>query len=350
MEDCKLTDREKSILRNVVQQFILTANPVGSRNISKKYEMGLSPATIRNIMSDLEDSGLLGHPHTSAGRIPTDLGYRFYVDSLMEPPIVTEGIRQTVESTFDSDYSEIEDLLSITSMLLSNLTHQLACVTFPKFDNAVLEKIQIIKLSSIRILVIVTIRTGLIRTISLEINSEIDSKKLEFVQKFFNERLSGLKFSEIRRTFSERVADYNRDDVKPVIRVFIDSVDKIFNDKRISEKVKISGTSKVLQQPEFEDHDNLHSIIELIENKDVIIHLMDKSKNIAHGDVTIAIGKENRDEQFTEYSLITKEYKIGEASGTVGIVGPKRMQYSKIVAAVVYVAESLGKELKNKNF
>ncbi|MBN1300809.1 MAG: heat-inducible transcription repressor HrcA [Melioribacteraceae bacterium] len=350
MDIFELTDREKVILRYVVQQFILTANPVGSRNISKRYNIGLSPATIRNIMSDLEETGFLDHPHTSAGRVPTDRGYRFYVDSLMDPPELAIDEITKIENTLISNVSETNDLIELTSYILSELTNQLACITYPKFDNAELEKIQLVSLSSNRILVIITVKSGLIKTITLEITKEIKEDSLKNIQRILNERLSGLQFSEIRKSFSERLKEYSRDELKPIIRVFLDSVDKIFSNIPAKSRAILSGTTNVLKQPEFTDHENLKGIIELIENKDVIVHLMEKDERREDGRlVNIMIGTENEDEQLSDFSLITKDYNLGEVSGTVGVIGPKRMQYSKIVAAVVFVAESLSKELKKKN-
>jgi len=299
-------------------------------------------------MSDLEDSGLLGHPHTSAGRVPTDLGYRFYVDSLMSPSILSRNVLKQVESTYETEYSESEELLKITSALLSQLTQQLACVTYPKLNNAILEKIQLIKLSSTRILVVVTVRTGSVRTITLEISSEIESQNLQMAEQLFNERLSGLKFAEIKKSFAERVADY-KDNYKPIIRLFLDSVDKIFSNPDKRGDAILAGATKIIKNPEFDDPEHLQGIIELIENKDVIIHLMDQRKK-EDGQISISIGSENEDEQFEDYSLITKEYNMGELSGTVGIIGPKRMEYSKMVAAITYVAESLTKEIKKIKF
>jgi heat-inducible transcriptional repressor len=344
MEEYQLKDREKAILRFVIHQFIITANPVGSRNISKKYDIGLSPASIRNIMSDLEDLGFLNHPHTSAGRVPTDKGYRVYVDSLMDPPLLEQTIKKMVEVNLGSAPSETEDLLKITSSVLSDLTNQLAMVTFPKFEMAVMEKIQIVQLSSTRILVVVSVKSGLLRTITLEIDAEVKEESITTVQQFLNERLAGLKFSEIRNTLPERIRDFNSESFRPIIRVFLDSVDKIFTE-RSGEKTIITGTKNILKQPEFEDPGHFQSVIELVENKDIIIHIMDKNKNADEDEVTITIGGEIRDEKLSDYSMISKEYKVGDMTGTLGIMGPKRMDYSKIVAAVVYVAEQLTQEL-----
>lgn len=343
MEEYQLRDREKAILRFVIHQFILTANPVGSRNISKKYDVGLSPASIRNIMSDLEDLGFLNHPHTSAGRVPTDKGYRVYVDSLMDPPRLEQAAKQIVDVNLSAAANETEELLKVSSGILSELTNQLALVTYPKFEQAVLEKIQLVQLSSTRIMVVVSIKSGLIRTITLEIDAEVEERYVANVQQFLNEQLSGLRFSEIRATFQDRVKDFNSESYRPIIRVFLDSVDKIFTDVS-NEKAIISGTKNILKQPEFEDVKNFQSVIELVENKDIIIHILDEKKQKLE-DFTISIGLENKDEKFSEYSMITKEYAIGDLHGTLGIMGPKRMDYSKIVAAVVYVAEQLTQEL-----
>jgi heat-inducible transcriptional repressor len=343
MDEYILRDREKAILRFVIHQFILTANPVGSRNISKKYDIGLSPASIRNIMSDLEELGFLDHPHTSAGRVPTDKGYRVYVDSLMDPPRLEQAIKQIVDVNLSAASNETEELLKVTSSILSELTNQLAMVTYPKFEQAVLEKIQIVQLSSTRILVVVSVKSGLIRTITLEIDAEVKESYVTNVQQFLNEQLAGLRFSEIRVTFQERVKDLNSESYRPIIRVFLDSVDKIFTDIS-NEKAIISGTKNILKQPEFEDIKNFQSVIELVENKDIIIHILDEKKQLLE-DFTISIGLENKDEKFSDYSMITKEYSIGDLHGTLGIMGPKRMDYSKIVAAVVYVAEQLTQEL-----
>ena len=346
MDIYKLNERDKAILRYVIHQFILTANPVGSRNISRKYGLGLSPATIRNIMADLEEMGLLGHPHTSAGRVPTDKGYRFYVDSLMEPPNLDDQSKSMWDANFNAQNNETDELLKVTALLLGDITNQIALVSYPKFENAKLEKIQLVQLSSFRILVIVSIDSGLVRTITLEINAEVNENHILAVQQFLNEKIAGLKFSEIRDTIKDRVKDFNRDDYKPIVRVFLESVDRIFTDFKSGEKSFISGTKNILLQPEFDDMRQLKGIIELVEDKEVIVHIMDNRNQRTGNDAAITIGGENKDEKLNEFSVITKDYDLGGIKGTVGVMGPKRMEYSKIIAAVVYAAELLTKELR----
>jgi heat-inducible transcriptional repressor len=344
MIDEELNEREKSILRSIVQQFILTAAPVGSRYIVKKYDIGYSPATVRNVMSDLEDSGFINHPHTSAGRVPTDKGYRFYVDSLMDIPALNDTERGIINKSFGHEISDTDDLFKIASKLMSQITKQIACVTYPKLDRGILQKIQLVSLSSTRLLIIISIKSGLVKTITLEIKSEIKEIQLNYLESLLNERLSGLTLNEIRKTFKERFSDVG-DNEKPIIRIFVDSVDKIFMDSKTDDRVFITGATNVLKQPEFENPEKFQSVIELIEDKDIIIHIMEK-KDKSTDDVLISIGKENKDIKLEEYSLITKEYNYGETSGTLGIIGPKRMEYSKVVAIVDYIAKMLSETLK----
>jgi heat-inducible transcriptional repressor len=339
-----LNDREKTILRSIVQQFILTASPVGSRNITKRFDVGVSPATVRNIMSDLEESGFINHPHTSAGRIPTDKGYRYYVDALMEIQKLKGSDKGYIDKNLDKNILETDEILKIASKLLSTITKQIACVTYPTLDNGILEKIQLVILSSTRLLVVVSIKSGLVKTMTLEFDTEVENEKLQKVEGLLNERLNGLTFQEIRKTFKERLSDVG-DNEKPIIRLFIDSVDKIFKDQKKEDKLVITGATNIIQQPEFDDPEKFQSVIELIEDKDIIIHIMDKKRTEKSNNVLISIGSENENDKFNEYSLITKEYTFGETSGTVGIIGPKRMEYSKVVAIVSYLGDMLSEVL-----
>jgi heat-inducible transcriptional repressor len=347
MDKEELNQREKAILRSIVQQFILTATPVGSRNITKKYDIGYSPATVRNIMSDLEDSGYINHPHTSAGRVPTDKGYRYYVDSLMDIEKLNPKEKGLIDRSLNILLDETDELVKITSKLLSSITKQIACVTYPNLESGTLEKIQIISLTSTRILVVISIKSGLVKTITMELDSEIKEAQIESVQTLLNERLSGLSFSEIRNTFKERFLDVEENQ-KPIIRLFVDSVEKLFKDDITSERLIVTGAKNIIQQPEFENPESFQSIIELIEDKDVIIHIMEKSSEAKRQEVYISIGSESLEKKLQEYSFVSKEYNFGQIKGTLGIIGPKRMEYSKIVAIVDYLATFLTEQFKSR--
>ena len=162
-----------------------------------------------------------------------------------------------------------------------------------------------------------------------------------------NEKLAGLNLAEIRNTFKERFSDADEEQ-RPIIRLFVDSVDKLFKDDVKSDRLILTGAKNIIQQPEFENPENFQSIVELIEDKDVIIHIMEKSSESKKEDVYISIGSENIEKKLQEYSFVSKEYKFGETSGTLGIIGPKRMEYSRIVAIVDYLAKVLTEHLKSR--
>lgn len=344
----ELNEREKLILKSIVQQFIITAVPVGSRFISKKYEIGFSPATIRNVMADLEESGYINHPHTSAGRIPTDKGYRYYVDALMPNENINANEKKLINEKLHSTQNDPEALIKVASAILSQVTHQIACVSYPVLDDAVLNKIQLIQISSTRLLVVISVTSGLVKTVTLEMDSEVDVSVLESVESKLNEKLSGLTFKQIKSTFIERFKDIEKEE-KPIIRLFLESANKVFSDTIKDDKIVLTGAKNILHQPEFENPEKFESIIELIENKDIVIHILEQHVEDTKNSVVVKIGKENLNEKFYEYSVITKDYSLGEIKGFLGIIGPKRMEYSKIISIVGYISETLSNFLGVQN-
>jgi heat-inducible transcriptional repressor len=338
-----LNERERDILRRVVFNFIQSAVPVGSRYISKHFDSQLSPATIRNVMADLEDLGFLSHPHTSAGRVPTDLGYRYYVDYLME-----------VQSLSDADVAQIElqlniptdpdSLLRETSKLLGKISKQLSVVSSPHISSGVFEKLELIPISSSRILVVISIRTGLVKTLMMEVGIEMKREYLEQVSRLLNERLSGLTLREIRETFVERTRDM-QDERTGLVRLFIESVDNLFDDMKDRDKVHISGTQNIIDQPEFIDPKNFRSVIELIENDDIIVHLLEKHENLDKN-FAVTIGSENDDSKAKEYSVVSATYDLEGIKGRVGIIGPKRMDYAKVIPLVDHVAKLVARMMR----
>ncbi len=334
-----LTDRERTVLHYIVHDFIETATPVGSRFISRRHGdvLGLSPASIRNVMSDLEYLGLIDHPHTSAGRMPTDRGYRFYLDSLMHKEKLSEAEVETIRKNLGAA-EETEILLRETSRLLGKISHQIFAVTSPRLSSGTLEKLEIVPITGNRIMVILSIKSGLVRTIMMEAAAEIPREKLEDLARFLNERLCGLMLDEIRQTFHDRVRDVQEEGTG-LIRLFIDSVDKVFS-VEASEKVHIGGADKVIEQPEFVNAKDFRGVIELINDEEMIIHILQKNEAQPH-EVSVRVGEENQDEKLRGYSVITSAYTMGEVGGTVGVIGPKRMPYARMIPLVDYVAKAI---------
>jgi len=335
----ELSSRERTVLRYLVHDFIETASPVGSRYISKRHEdvLGLSSASIRNVMSDLEARGYLNHPHTSAGRVPTDMGYRVYIDTLMQLENVSESDQRAIRENMEAAI-EVDELLKETTKLLGKISRQLSVVTPPHLNTGTFEKIELVQIVPSRIMVILSIKSGLVRTIMMEVASEIRREKLEDLSRFLNERLSGLTLQEIRGTFPERVKDAQNEETG-LIRLFIDSVDKLFTPGR-TEKLLIGGTEKIIEQPEFLNPKDFRGVIELINDEEIIIHVLQKHDEKSQ-DITVNVGRENDDQKLEPYSVITTKYALGDVTGIVGVLGPKRMPYDRMIPLVDYVARTI---------
>ncbi len=339
-EPVELSEREKHILRTIIHLYLLNASPVGSRNLSKylQNEMKLSPATIRNVMADLEERDLISHPHTSAGRIPTDKGYRIYVDNLMRIEHLTETELKNI--TMQLTETRADSVLKHASKLLGMISRYLSVIEIPQLSDFIVEKIEVIALYGNRILIVVALNSNIIRTVTLETEFEIDMKMLQDIATFVNERISGKKLSYLKQHFGGMMDEYLGKEA-PLIRLFIDSFDKLF-ETNSTERIHISGTQNLLAYPEFEDLGRVRGVVELIENEDIIIHLLDNKEYTKDG-IKVLIGRELNNELLEDYSLIISNYEIGSATGSIGLIGPKRMNYSKMVSLVKYFSDLIPK-------
>ncbi len=294
-------------------------------------------------MSDLETLGYIDHPHTSAGRIPTDKGYRFYLDSLMELEKLSrkeqKSIRENLESNDDHD-----QVLREVTKVLGRISRQLCIITPPSLTSGTFDKLELVPILGNRIMVIISITSGLIRTIMMEVASEIPREKLDDLSRTINERLAGLSLQEIRNTFAERMREVQHDETG-LIRLFIDSVDKLFLPPK-NEKVHIAGARDIVEQPEFVNPEDFRSVIELINDEDIIIHILERNDR-PQGAVQVTIGGENEDEKLRQYSVIATTYEVGTAMGTVGVIGPRRMPYYRVIPLVDYVAKSISDMFNN---
>ncbi|MEO6693564.1 MAG: heat-inducible transcriptional repressor HrcA [Ignavibacteria bacterium] len=345
-----LTDREKEVLKYVVENFIRNAIPVGSRNVSKQTDLNLSPATIRNVMSDLEERELLNTPHTSAGRIPTDKAYRYYVDILMDKERLSLNEEYSLKNQFDEknlNIMESNDLFVEASKILGKITHLLAIVSQPQISKGIFEKLEFVSISSNRILVVLNIKSGIVKTVIMEIESEITKSKLENLSAFLNERLSGLTLDQVRDSFVERVSDYKyRDPV--LIQLFIDSIDKLYNEEEKGNRIYVGGTSDIILQPEFENPKNFKDIIDLAEDKNLVIHIFQNSSK-TDDEVFISIGSENDDEKLKNYSVVTTSYNVRNVKGNIGVIGPKRMNYGRMVSLLQYTSMLIKSNFETNN-
>ena len=336
-----LSSRERDILRAVVQHFVLTANPVGSRQLSRKQGVDLSPATIRNVMADLEEMGLLCHPHTSAGRVPSDLGYRLYVDDLMESRELTHEEREEIERELEGASQDLDDLMAVTARVLSSASKLLSIVMVPALDEAILDRIELVRLSENRLLVVISLQSGPVKTIMVEVEHTLGEEQLRITSQALNSRLAGLSLHEVRAQIGERIARIPAAHAG-LVRFFVDSADRLFSFSD-REEVMIGGRVQVLAQPEFSDPQSMRGIIELIEDKDIIVHLLHAQTS---ENVNISIGGENPDWRAKDLSVLTSTYQAATRSGKVGVIGPKRMDYGKLKSLVEFTAKMINHRLE----
>ena len=341
----ELTEREEIVLRYIVQHYILTANPVGSRYLSKRLEEeALSAATIRNVMADLEEKGYITHPHTSAGRVPTDQGYRLYVDMLVRMERLTQAERQEIKRGIHADTPQMQ-LMKETSRLVAAISSQLGIVTAPEILGGILERLELVRLSSSRLMVILSLRAGMVKTVMLEVHEEVSRDQIEVLTTLLNERLAGLTIREIRTTYRDRLLDLAlQGESSGLVRIFLDSAERIFDAQPGVERVHVAPAKEILHQPEFSSPEQIRGIVELMENEEIVIHLLEGHQQVESG-VHVAIGMELKDERMADYSMIATRYKVGETHGTIGLIGPKRMNYARLMSLVGYVANTLTNQL-----
>ena len=338
-----LSEREQEILRLVVQSFIRTADPIGSRFLSRQSGIGLSAASIRNTMSDLEERGFLDHPYTSAGRVPTDRGYRVFVDRLMESRKLSAVDKTALRKQLEELYGDTEKLFQESSIVLSSLTSLLGIVLTPRLSTGILERLEIVKLSSDRAMYIVSVRSGLVKTIVIQSKLDIEKEALDRVVAFLNERLSGLTLEEIRKTARDRVADFE-DEITGLVQMTLSEADNIFSEPPDPKRLQHGGAHYIISQPEFQEPEDLRSLIELIEDKDSVVKLIDES--VDSDSVRIVIGSEASDDLVCDkYSIVTAQYSLGQTVGTIGVIGPTRMDYARVVSVV----EGMAALLSNPN-
>jgi heat-inducible transcriptional repressor len=341
-----LSERSRKVLYAVVQSYINYPDPVGSRLVTKRYSFGLSPATIRNIMADLEEMGFLLQPHTSAGRVPTDLGYRFFVDSLMEEGIsyadieVLQGLYQKLEAL----KNDIDLLLTETTKNLSELSHYLGIAMSPLFDMTTLKRINLLKYKTDTIAVVLLTDEGLVKNKVIALDAEISQKDLNRIAGYLNTEFSGYTFDEIRlKLIREMSTDKTRCDtlISRAMKICQEALSFPFSG------LFVSGLSEVLELPDFADLKKIKELSKAIEDKHTIIKLLDRVAD-SEG-VQVIIGTENSLTDLKKLSMVVSPCREGDKSaGVVGIIGPTRMNYAKAMYIVEHTAKLITKMLSSR--
>ncbi len=339
-----LSDREIRVLEAIVQSYVETAEPVGSRTIARRFGLGVSPATIRNAMSDLEDKGYLFHPHTSAGRVPTDRAYRLYVDALMQFPAVSVRERNAIRSGLEAEgHSAVNAVLRRAAEVLGVLTHELGVAVAPSIDAAVLERLDLMAVSAERMLLVMTLGSGLVRTIFVEVPGVVHSEALAKITVVLNERLAGLSLREIRQTLGERLRDSAASvEEGELLDIFLATGEQIFDLPHDESDVVIGHTSVVAGQPEFKSGEKMKELIELTERRDVLRSVLGARSQA----LTITIGGEHGAAPLSNLTLVTAPYAAGSLAGVIGVIGPTRMPYEKVAALVEHTSRMVSDLLR----
>ncbi len=331
--------RKRDILRVVVTDYIKLAHPIGSRSIARRYKMGFSPATIRNEMADLEELGYLIQPHTSAGRIPTQKGYRYYVDELMEESDLDEEEKKKILEVYEYErMREIEEIIKHTSRLLSSITNYTSLILGPQLRKSAFKKLQIMPIDSQRGLLVLVSDTGFVKNKVINLPQTLSSGELNKIVSYLNRRLEGLSLEQ----FTSRLINELRRDLYHYVRFLEDTFtlveESLTEDER---RVILGGTTNILNQPEFGDIEKVKGLLSLFEQHSQLASLL--SAPLADVDsVIIRIGRENILEEVQECSLVMTTYRLGnDIIGTIGLLGPTRMNYSKAVSVVRQVARRL---------
>lgn len=335
----RIDDRATHVLRHIVDEYVATAEPVGSRTISKKMGQALSPATIRNIMADLEEMGFLAQPHTSAGRIPTGLGFRYYIDNLLHLRNLVQGEVDQLQLAAQEGGATQDELVRQISRLLANMARQASVVIVSRPDQQRLRSVNLMRAAVDKILLVAVMQGGYVQHRLIEGEPDLTAGELEKISAYLNELAGGLTLPQLRvRILAELRQEKARYD--KVMHRALTVGARALSDSGPGE-VFVEGRANILDQPEFaEDVQRLKRILRAFEEKTVIFRLLDRA--MASQAIQVSIGPENPVEDMGDVSVVASGYRQGpSAVGSIGLIGPVRMDYSRVIPLVEYTANLL---------
>lgn len=337
-----LSMRKLKILQAIITDYINTAEPVGSRTIAKKYDLGISSATIRNEMSDLEEMGLIVQPHLSSGRVPSDKGYRLYVDELMPFKELEESKIKILEEVIESSINRIDYLMKETAKALAELTNYTAIASKPSINKTKLKHIQLIPLDENSIILVSVTDTNVIQNHIIGVAKPPEEQTLLQLSAILNKHLVGLTIGEITlpiiNDLKKQMGNYN-EILNPVLECITDAVERADETE-----ISLSGTKNILEYPEFSNISKAKILIQTLEEKKVLSNIVNKQ---GIGEIQITIGDENNIDEIKDCSIIKTTYKIGDKQiGTIGILGPTRMDYAQVVSMLSYISKNIDEVIK----
>jgi heat-inducible transcriptional repressor len=340
-----LDDRSGEILKSVIQAHVITGEPIGSRTLSRGSGLDLSPATIRNVMSDLEERGLLSQPHASSGRIPTDLAYRIYVDRLMSRPPIDVGHAQAIDEALQHRRGEIPELLSEAARQLSRVSHHVGVVLVPDMRRIVIERLEFVRLDAHRVVAILVDRAGVVHNRILDVQAAFDQPDLDRVGNELSQRFGGQTLPTIRESIARELLEERSAFDRRRAQLLELGRDALAIDAGATD-VLVEGASNLVGALDSNDLDKTKDLLRTLEQKGRLVDLLE---SVLEGEgVQVVIGHENPVPNLSDLSVVATTYRAGDrVLGTVGIVGPTRMEYARAIALVDYLAHVLTRFLTN---
>jgi heat-inducible transcriptional repressor len=343
--DFFISDRMRRVLATIVEDYILTAEPVGSKKVSHISSLSLSPASIRSIMAELEEIGLLSQPHTSAGRVPTEKGIRFYIDHILDVHELSQDERNTIRSKLPTHQGETTDIFRGISRILSSVSHYLGVVWAPRVDLIVLRHIELVKMGPHLVLTLLVGTNGLVQNRIIEVGEDFSQPELDRLSETMNTLLAGLTLQQVR----DRLVEQMRQE-KTTYDSLLEQALRLGErtDASLDESdVFIDGRTNILEDPEFSNVSQMRDLFRAFEEKATMVRLLDKC--MEPQGVKIAIGSESQIREIETCSLVTSTYSCGgKIMGALGVIGPRRMNYSKVIPLVDFTARVLSEALEEE--
>ena len=334
--------RKRAILQAVIEDYIMTAEPIGSRTIARRHDLGLSSATIRNEMSDLEEMGFLLQPHTSAGRIPSEKGYRFYVDELVKNYELTVQELQNIRDGLDKRINDMEDAIKQASRVISELTDYTAIAITPHFSNIRIKAIQIVPVEPGTALIVTVLDGSTIRNSMVSIDESIKPEDLIVLSAALNERFAGKTIEHVDPNNIHSIINkmnMRQEQLVPILEGIAECIRSATDSD-----VYTDGAVNIFNHPEFNDVVRAREFFAMMQEKDKVLAMM--ANSISDGGIVIKIGKENMFDEIKDCSVITATYSVNNKMiGSIGIIGPTRMNYRKAIASMDVVTKSLSKQI-----
>jgi heat-inducible transcriptional repressor len=340
-----MNDRHQGVLRAIVQDYIRTAEPVGSRTLSRKYGFSLSPATIRTIMSDLEDSGYVAQPHTSAGRVPTDKGYRLYVDNLMDRAPLSREEVERIEQRVGPSAAEADDLLREAGKLLFALSPYVAVALAPRLQDSRFQRVEFVSLARDRVLVILLADSGLVHHKTVMVEEAITQDDLDRMARYLSDLLKGRTLHEVRDLLVAQMAEEKALYDRLLAQALRLGAQALAGDTEAD--VYVAGAARIADQPEFADIQRMKSLYTAFEEKSKLVILL--SECLRGGGCRVFIGSEIPVQDIQDLSVVASPYRRqGQILGVLGVLGPTRMDYGRTVALVETTANLLSRSLSEQ--